>query len=108
MQIRVRGAASVNASSDPLYVVDGVPLTTLAGINPSDIASIEVLKDAASSAIYGSRGSNGVVIVTTKKGGKRAPQIAFTATYGIQTLEKKMDLLSAVEWMEFRTRNNFV
>ncbi|MGD9929387.1 MAG: TonB-dependent receptor [Mangrovibacterium sp.] len=106
MQIRVRGAASVNASSDPLYVVDGVPINTLAGINPADIASIEVLKDAASSAIYGSRGSNGVVIVTTKKGGARAPQISFTATYGIQTLEKKMDLLSAVEWMEFRTRWN--
>lgn len=52
----------------PLYVVDGVPMTTLSGINPSDIASIEVLKDAASSAIYGSRGSNGVVIVTTQKG----------------------------------------
>lgn len=62
MQIRVRGAASVNANSDPLYVVDGVPLNTLSGINPADIASIEVLKDAASSAIYGSRGSNGVVI----------------------------------------------
>lgn len=67
MQIRVRGAASVNANSDPLYVVDGVPMTTLSGINPSDIASIEVLKDAASAAIYGSRGSNGVVIVTTQK-----------------------------------------
>lgn len=68
MQIRVRGAASVNANSDPLYVVDGVPMTTLSGINPADIASIEVLKDAASAAIYGSRGSNGVVIVTTQKG----------------------------------------
>ena len=63
MQIRVRGAASVNANSDPLYVVDGVPMTTLSGINPSDIASIEVLKDAASSAIYGSRGANGVILV---------------------------------------------
>jgi len=106
MQIRVRGAASVNASSDPLYVVDGVPLTTLSGINPADIESIEVLKDAASAAIYGSRGSNGVVIVSTKKGKSGKPKISFNASYGIQTLEKKMDLLSATEWMEFKTRWN--
>lgn len=106
MQIRVRGAASVNASSDPLYVVDGVPITTLSGINPADIESIEVLKDAASSAIYGSRGSNGVVIVSTKKGKSGKPQISFNASYGIQSLEKKMDLLSSVEWMEFRTKWN--
>lgn len=106
MQIRVRGAASVNASSDPLYVVDGVPINTLSGINPGDIESIEVLKDAASSAIYGSRGSNGVVIVSTKRGKSGKPQISFNASYGIQTLEKKMDLLSASEWMEFRTRWN--
>lgn len=106
MEIRVRGAASVNASSDPLYVVDGVPLTTLSGINPADIESIEVLKDAASAAIYGSRGSNGVVIVSTKKGKSAKPQISFNASYGIQTLEKKIDMLSAVEWMEFRTKWN--
>ena len=68
LQIRVRGAASVNANSDPLYVVDGVPMNSLTWLNPADIATIEVLKDAASSAIYGSRGSNGVVIVSTKKG----------------------------------------
>lgn len=106
MQIRVRGAASVNANSDPLYVVDGVPMTTLSGINPSDIASIEVLKDAASSAIYGSRGSNGVVIVTTQKGKTGKPKVSFNASVGFQTLEKKIDLLSATEWMEFRTRWN--
>ena len=106
MQIRVRGAASVNASSDPLYVVDGVPLTTLSGINPADIESIEVLKDAASAAIYGSRGSNGVVLVSTKKGKSGKPQISFNASYGIQTLEKKIDLLSATEWMEFRIKFN--
>ena len=106
MQIRVRGAASVNASSDPLYVVDGVPMTTLSGINPSDILSIEILKDAASAAIYGSRGSNGVVIVSTKKGKSGKPTISFNAAVGIQTLEKKMDMLNATEWMEFRTRWN--
>lgn len=106
MQIRVRGAASVYANSDPLYVVDGVPITTLSGINPADIESIEVLKDAASAAIYGSRGSNGVVIVSTKKGKSGKPTISFNASYGIQKLEKKLDVLSAVEWMEFRTKYN--
>ncbi|WP_294616471.1 TonB-dependent receptor [uncultured Bacteroides sp.] len=106
MQIRVRGAASVNADSDPLYVVDGVPMTTLSGINPADIASIEVLKDAASAAIYGSRGSNGVVIVSTSKGKTGKPKVSFNASVGFQTLEKKLDMLSATEWMEFRTKWN--
>lgn len=62
IQIRVRGAASINADSDPLYVVDGIPVDNLNSLNPSDIESIEVLKDASSSAIYGSRGANGVVL----------------------------------------------
>lgn len=101
MQIRVRGAASVNASSDPLYVVDGVPITTLGGLNPADIESVEVLKDAASAAIYGSRGSNGVVLVTTKKGKSGKPKVSFNASYGFQQMEKKMDVLDATEWMEF-------
>jgi TonB-linked SusC/RagA family outer membrane protein len=104
MQIRVRGAASVNANSDPLYVVDGVPMTTLAGLNPSDIASIEVLKDAASSAIYGSRGSNGVVIVTTQKGSAGKVQVSFNATYGIQSIEKKLDIMTAEEWIMFNIK----
>jgi TonB-linked SusC/RagA family outer membrane protein len=109
IQIRVRGAASVNASSDPLYVVDGAPTSTLSGINPADISSIEVLKDAASASIYGSRGSNGVIIVTTKSGkmGKSGkPLISFNANYGTQTLEKKLDVLSATEWINFRTKFN--
>lgn len=100
MQIRVRGAASVNASSDPLYVVDGVPITTLSGLNPADIESVEVLKDAASAAIYGSRGSNGVVLVTTKKGKSGKPKVSFSASYGFQQLEKKLDVLNSTEWME--------
>jgi TonB-linked SusC/RagA family outer membrane protein len=109
IEIRVRGAASVNASSTPLYVVDGAPTSSLSGINPADISTIEVLKDAASTAIYGSRGSNGVVIVTTKTGkssksGK--PIISFDANYGTQTLERKMDMLSATEWMNFHTKYN--
>ena len=99
-QIRVRGAASINAGSDPLYVIDGVPQDNMQGINPNDIESIEVLKDAASAAIYGSRGSNGVVIVTTKQGEKGAPKVSFSASYGLATLERKVDVLSSVEWME--------
>ena len=109
IQIRVRGAASVNASSEPLYVVDGAPVASLSGINPADIASIEVLKDAASASIYGSRGSNGVILVSTKSGkmGKSTkPVISFNANYGSQTLEKKLDLLSATEWINFRMKYN--
>lgn len=103
-QIRVRGATSISAGNKPLYVIDGVPQDSMSGINPNDIANIQVLKDAASAAIYGSRGSNGVVIVSTKSGRKGAPKVTFTATTGISQLEKKMDTFSAVEWMEFAVR----
>ena len=103
-QIRVRGTASISAGNNPLYVIDGVPQRNMQGLNPNDIASIEVLKDAASAAIYGSRGSNGVVIVTTRQGEKGKPRVNFTATYGIATLEKKIDVLSATEWMEWAIR----
>src|SRR5207244_1833732 len=65
--IRIRGSGSVNASNDPLYVIDGFPTAGLNSINPNDIESIEILKDASATAIYGSRGSNGVVLVTTKR-----------------------------------------
>ena len=103
-EIRVRGSASISAGNNPLYVIDGVPQSSMTGINPNDIASIEVLKDAASSAIYGSRGSNGVVIVTTKSGQKGKPKVSYNGTVGLATLEKKMDTMSAVEWMEFAVR----
>ena len=84
MQIRVRGAASVNANSDPLYVVDGVPYDgALSSIASSDIASITVLKDAASAALYGSRAANGVIMITTKQGNKdSAPTVELSAKYG--------------------------
>lgn len=100
LQIRVRGSGSISANNDPLYVVDGVPVPDLGNLNSSDIASIEVLKDAASSAIYGSRGANGVVIITTKKGASGQTKFQFNAYYGVQTLAKKMDLLSAREWID--------
>lgn len=106
IQIRVRGAASINADSDPLYVVDGIPVDNLNSLNPSDIESIEVLKDASSSAIYGSRGANGVVLVTTKKGKEGKIKVEFSANVGLQQLERKMDLLSAEEWIEAKTYYN--
>ena len=69
MKVRVRGTTSINNSSDPLYVIDGIISSSgLDGINPSDIQSMEILKDASSTAIYGSRGSNGVILITTKQG----------------------------------------
>jgi TonB-linked SusC/RagA family outer membrane protein len=99
LEIRVRGSASISAGNDPLYVVDGVPVEDLANVNPQDIASIEVLKDAASAAIYGSRGANGVVLVTTKNGRVGPPKFTFSTTQGVSTLAKKLDLLSPTEWM---------
>lgn len=102
--INVRGAASINGDSTPLYVVDGVPIDNLSGINPSDIQSIDVLKDAASAAIYGSRGSNGVVLVTTKKGKTGKPVISLNAYTAISTVERKVDVLTSDEWVAFNKK----
>ena len=102
LQIRVRGAASINASTDPLYVVDGVPVDNLRGINPTDVATIDVLKDAASAAIYGSRGNNGVVLVTTKRGKKGAAKLQLSGFTGVQIAESRLDVQSAEEWIQMR------
>ena len=102
--VNVRGVASINGVSTPLYVVDGVPIDNLSGINPSDIESIDVLKDAASAAIYGSRGSNGVVIVTTKKGKQGEPVVSLSGYTGISNIERKVDVLSADEWIDFNKK----
>lgn len=100
--IRVRGAASISASSAPLYVVDGYPLgdQNLNAINPNDIESIEVLKDASASAIYGSRAANGVVIVTTKSGKAGKVSINLDLYYGFQNVTKTLDLMNAPEFVE--------
>ncbi len=99
--IRVRGAASITANSSPLYVVDGFPITgDMSTINPDDIETIDVLKDASASAIYGSRASNGVVMVTTKSGKAGKTTVNFDAYFGIQTVAKKLDLLNASQFME--------
>ncbi len=102
MQIRVRGTGSINASNEPLYVVDGVPVENLRGINPADVQNVDVLKDASAAAIYGSRGSNGVVLVTTKKGKKGKPRLTFSSYVGVQRMEGKIDMLSAQDWIQMR------
>lgn len=98
LTVRIRGVGTIN-NSDPLYIVDGVPVDGLDFLNPNDIESINVLKDAASSAIYGSRGANGVVLITTK-GGKRNQEgtISYDGYYGIQRAARLLDLLNATEY----------
>ena len=115
---RIRGAASVNAGNDPLIIIDGFPVNPasddviktgsydngssdniLSSINPNDIASIEVLKDASSTAIYGSRAGNGVIIITTKKGQTGAPKVTYSGTASVQTMAKTYEMLDARNFM---------
>jgi TonB-linked SusC/RagA family outer membrane protein len=111
VSIRVRGGNSLSSSNEPLYVVDGFPISAggsaggngtaqnpLATLNTSDIASIEILKDASATAIYGARGANGVVLITTKRGSIGKPQVSLDAYYGVQTLAKKLDMMNAREY----------
>ncbi len=102
LSVRVRGTGSINASNDPLYVVDGVPVDNLRGINANDVQSLDVLKDASAAAIYGSRGSNGVVIVTTKKGKKGKPKLRFNSYFGIQKIEGTIDMMTPEQWIQMR------
>src|SRR5699024_9929070 len=116
MTIRVRGNSSLNSGNTPLFVVDGIQvesnsisslngtenfgLNPLADINPNDIASIEILKDAASTAIYGSRAANGVVMITTKRGAEGKPEILVNATTGVSSLTRKLSVLNAKQYRE--------
>lgn len=124
VNVQIRGANSIRSNTMPLYVIDGVPLdiqnsspdgTTSAGINTTasatnplnflnsdDIESIDVLKDASAAAIYGARGANGVVIISTKKGKEGRTTVSYSAYGSISVLPKKIDVLSAQEWMDFR------
>ncbi len=119
--IKIRGVGSITGSGQPLYVIDGVPidntitstamsgasgqppLNPMATINPNDIESINILKDASSTAIYGSRGSNGVIIITTKQGVQGKARVSATVTYGMQTVERKVDMMNTEEWVEMET-----
>jgi len=116
--VRIRGTGSITSGSEPLYVIDGVPIyndnksvpgtggnrvapNPLAGINPQDIESIEVLKDASATAIYGSRGANGVVLITTKQGRAGNRSISFSSSLGAQTPAKTFDVLTAEQYVQF-------
>lgn len=112
--IRIRGGASLSASNDPLIVVDGVPLdnggiagsaNALSLINPNDIESFSILKDASATAIYGSRASNGVILITTKKGSRGSLKYNFNTLISIGTISKKADVLSASEFRSFVNAN---
>jgi TonB-linked SusC/RagA family outer membrane protein len=121
LSIRIRGTSSITGNSEPLYVIDGFPIendiegssvgnggrtrTTppnpLVTLNPSDIASISILKDASATAIYGARGANGVVIITTKQGEGSKPKFGLNYSTGVQTLAKKYEMLNSAEYMDF-------
>ena len=121
VSVRVRGPASLNAGNQPLYIVDGVPIlsssfnqtspsgqamTAITGLNPDEIASIDVLKDAAAAAIYGSRASNGVVMITTKRGGLGATRFTLNAYTGTQSPEKRIRALDATEFVTLMNSAN--
>ncbi|RLD62333.1 MAG: TonB-dependent receptor [Bacteroidetes bacterium] len=114
VSIRIRGTTSINGTNEPLYVIDGIPIITkaeeltsgtlqgseinpLSSINPVDIESIQILKDASATAIYGARGANGVILITTKRGKKGPLQVSLNSSVGVQKLSKKLDLLNAHE-----------
>jgi TonB-dependent starch-binding outer membrane protein SusC len=109
ISIRVRGVSSIAGGNEPLYVIDGLPqfnddvraANGLATINPSDIESIEVLKDAAATAIYGSRGANGVVMITTKSGKSGQPKITFESSVGFQEVRRKLRLMETEEYIQY-------
>jgi TonB-linked SusC/RagA family outer membrane protein len=114
--VRIRGAASVSASNDPLYVIDGVPMISgdisqldaggqsiaaLSGLNIDEVGSVDILKDAAAAAIYGSRGSNGVVLITTKRGAVGRTNVTFNSFVGTQSAARRLELLNSTEYLEF-------
>ena len=103
VSVRIRGTNSIQGSNEPLYVIDGFPFS---GSNPtvlsnSDIESVEILKDASATAIYGSRGANGVVLITTKRGKNGKTTVDFESSYGVQTLRKTLDMMDATEYANF-------
>lgn len=99
INVRIRGTNSIQGGNDPLYVIDGFPFSgNPTNLNNADIASIEVLKDASATAIYGSRGANGVVLITTKKGRAGQSTVEFESNYGVQSLRNKLDLMNGSEY----------
>ena len=111
MVVRVRGASSISSSNDPLYVVDGVPVGegnyAIAYLSPNEIESMQVLKDASSTAIYGSRGANGVIIVTTRQGVTSKPSVTAKAEFGVSKLARDLDLMDAQEFVRYLNDRNY-
>ena len=102
VRIRVRGGGSITQDNSPLYIVDGFPVNNITDIAPSDIQSIDVLKDASSTAIYGSRGANGVIIITTKTGQKGRVSVSYNAYFGFKKIAKKLDVLSPEDYVKWQ------
>lgn len=117
ISVRIRGVSSISAGNEPLYIVDGIPIITgnygqvsfggqginaISDLNPNEIESISVLRDASAAAIYGARASNGVVLITTKRGKSGSNKINFSAYYGVQDLENSLDMLNAQQWKEYK------
>ena len=101
LRVIIRGISTINASASPLYVVDGVVMSNFQYLNPNDIESIEVLKDASSAAIYGARGANGVILVTTKRGGNTGnrARVSYDGSISLSNMSRYMDVMDANEWM---------
>ncbi|MFD1188374.1 SusC/RagA family TonB-linked outer membrane protein [Pontibacter rugosus] len=108
MQIRIRGTRSISGENDPLVVLDGIPFPgSISDINPNDIKSIDILKDASATAIYGSRGANGVVLITTKSGkAGQKPQISYNSFYGVKDVFAKYDMMTGPELFALRQTGN--
>jgi len=102
----MRGVSTLNSSQGPFYVIDGIPGVDISVISPDDIASIDVLKDAAATAIYGNRAANGVIMVTTKKGSKGRTQVAYNGYVGFEEVSNNLDMMNADQLRAFTTKNN--
>jgi len=102
----LRGASTLNSSQGPFYVIDGIPGADIATVAPDDIASIEILKDAAATAIYGNRAANGVIIVSTKKGRKGQAQVTYSGYLATEKVSNQLDMMNATELRSFVTKNN--
>jgi len=102
IRIRVRGGGSITQDNSPLYIVDGFPVGSISDIPPSDIESIDVLKDASSTAIYGARGANGVIIITTKQAGKGKMSVSYNAYYGVKKIANTLDVLDPEDYVKWQ------
>lgn len=107
--IRIRGERSLNATNAPLYVVDGIPLqeTGIDNLNPNDIESVDILKDASATAIYGSRGANGVILVTTKRGSAGSLQLEYNGSMTVSTLQDRLEMMNSAEYIDY-VRQSFI